>query len=324
MISSLKLARICGVSQGTVDRALHGRKGIREETSRKIIAAAKKYQFSPNPMARELMTGKSSVVGAVISSFNSIFFMDIFEKIRQRLKAKGLTLVIMPASNTEETLAALKDFASRRYRGAVIVPPEDGMKIPVEISGSIKVVSIVGSCRGKNIVNISPDEVKTGFAGTEFLSGKGHSRILFLSYARKAKAISGRRKGYEKFMKWKKLPFKALFPVTDESLIKTIARFKPTALFCHNDWLALSAMRILERNGYKVPSGISVLGVDNSPTFISLCPELSTVQYPIDELAEMASDCLTGGKTATCSKFPPPVVIERKTVQIQTSSSSSQ
>ena len=39
-ISTTRLAEICGVSQGTVDRALNGRKGIRNETREKILAAA--------------------------------------------------------------------------------------------------------------------------------------------------------------------------------------------------------------------------------------------------------------------------------------------
>ena len=315
MISSLKLAEICGVSQGTVDRALHGRKGIKEETRRKIIAAARKYGFSPNPMARELMTGKSSVIGAVISSFNSIFFMDIFEKIRQCLRKDGLTLVIVPVSTPEEALAALRDFASRRYRGAVVVPPEDGMKIPDEITESLKVVSIVSPCSGKNIVSIFPDEVDTGFTGTEFLWEKGHSRILFLSYVRKAKAISDRKKGYEKFMKSKKLPFESLCPVTEESLIKRIGRFKPTALFCHNDWLALNAMRLLQKEGFKVPGDVSILGIENSPSFNMLCPGISTMEYPCREIAGMISSAIRNQNMELC-KLPAFKIIERETVAI--------
>ncbi|HCE43070.1 MAG TPA: hypothetical protein DET40_05950 [Lentisphaeria bacterium] len=314
MISSLKLAEICGVSQGTVDRALHARKGINEETRRKIIDAAKKYGFSPNPSARELMTGKSSTVGGVISSFNSIFFMDIFERIRLLLRKKGLTLVIVPVSTPEETVSVLRDFASRRYLGAIVVPPEDRMKIPGEITRSLKMISIVNPCSGSRIVNIFPDEVSTGFTGTRFLWEKGHRRILFLSYTRQSKAVSDRKKGYEKFMKSKTIPYESLSPVTEESLIRCIGSFRPTAVFCHNDWLALSAIRILERNRYKVPSDISVLGVDNSPTFISLIPELSTVEYPIDDVAEMVFENLAAGKAGNRREFSPLKVIDRKTV----------
>jgi len=77
MISSLELAELCGVSQGTVDRALHGRGGIAESTRAKILEAARLHGYAPNPAARELMTGQSSVCGAVIpaglASSSSIF-----------------------------------------------------------------------------------------------------------------------------------------------------------------------------------------------------------------------------------------------------------
>ena len=52
MISSTGLAKICGVSQGTVDRALHDRPGIGEKTRARILAAVRKHGYQPHPAAR--------------------------------------------------------------------------------------------------------------------------------------------------------------------------------------------------------------------------------------------------------------------------------
>ena len=49
MISSLELARICKVSQGTVDRALHDRPGVSLATKARILAAARRHGYRPHP-----------------------------------------------------------------------------------------------------------------------------------------------------------------------------------------------------------------------------------------------------------------------------------
>lgn len=69
MISSLQLAKLCGVSQGTVDRALHNRGRVSEQTRARILEAARAQGYVPNPAARELMTGRSTLVAAIAPSF---------------------------------------------------------------------------------------------------------------------------------------------------------------------------------------------------------------------------------------------------------------
>ncbi len=46
-----EIARRAGVSIGTVDRVIHNRKGVSEETSRKISQIIKEMKFQPNKMA---------------------------------------------------------------------------------------------------------------------------------------------------------------------------------------------------------------------------------------------------------------------------------
>ena len=56
-ISTTQLAQICGVSQGTVDRALNNRKGINPKTKEKILAVANEYGYRPNIHARSMAGG---------------------------------------------------------------------------------------------------------------------------------------------------------------------------------------------------------------------------------------------------------------------------
>ena len=65
-ISSTEIAKICGVSQGTVDRALNNRNGISPQTKEKILSVAKEFGYRPNIHTRCMAGGKSHLIGVVI------------------------------------------------------------------------------------------------------------------------------------------------------------------------------------------------------------------------------------------------------------------
>ncbi len=279
MISSLELAKLCGVSQGTVDRALHGRPGIAEATRKRILEAARLHGHIPNPSAREIMTGRSRCCGAVMPAGASVFFADLFGALERALKKRGLRLLATSAADEAETDEALLELASRRMRGLALVPPSESYALPE----GVKAASLAGPCAGA--VYIAPDETRTGYAGAEALWKLGHRRIVFVTYSRDARAIRERRDGYASFMRERGAEARVLIRPSVEELLEADA----SAFFCHNDWLALSTMRELEKAGRKVPSDVSVMGVDDSPSFNALFPGLSTMSYPYEAVAEAAA-----------------------------------
>ncbi|MFA6290883.1 MAG: LacI family DNA-binding transcriptional regulator [Victivallales bacterium] len=315
MISSMQLARKCGVSQGTVDRAVHNRGGISPETRRRILEAAEKFAYLANPAAREIMTGKSLWAGAVIPSLTSLFFSDLFEAVGNELGKTGIRLLLTTAADDAETIAALRDFASRRAKCAIIVPPDEELEIPAGISGSMPVFSLANPSSGKKVINIYPDETGNGFKGAEYLIQKGHSRIIFISYTRKSSAVRDRIAGYRDCMLKNRLEPVIMAPLEERKLIEMChGSNPPTAIFCHNDWLALNAMRLLQKEGFKVPGDVSILGIDNSPSFNMLCPGISTMEYPCSEIAEMISSAMRNQNMKLC-RLPTFKIMERETVR---------
>ena len=61
-----ELAKIAGVSAGTVSRALAGMELVNKATRERIQAIAREHGFRPNQMARNLRTQKTGVIGVVI------------------------------------------------------------------------------------------------------------------------------------------------------------------------------------------------------------------------------------------------------------------
>jgi LacI family transcriptional regulator len=313
MISTIDLARICGVSQGTVDRALHNRPGIGKETRERIVAASRKHGYLPHPAARELLTGDRRLVGASLPSVNSVFFMELMDAIRAEIAPAGFSFFLAQANEREEFLATLRDFAARRSRAVLIIPPDETVAIPDEIfSSGTELFALVNPCRTRKVSFLGPDEIRTGRDAVAYLAGRGHRRIMHVTYERKSYAIEARARGYCEAMRARGLAPVVLRPLQPESFRLALKRHQPTALFCHNDWLALSAMRLLEAQGLKVPGDISVLGVDNNQTFVDLCPGITTLAYPIVGIARAVKERLT--KQPRPHAIPACTVVERLTV----------
>jgi LacI family transcriptional regulator len=280
MISSLELARLFGVSHGTVDRALHGRSGISEKTRSKILAAAELHGYVPNPAAREIITGESKVVGALLPQMNSVFFMDLFNEVKECLRSLGFRMIFAAYSDEAEFLELLDEFSARRLRGVVFAPPHDGLVVPARISRNTKLVSLLSPVSGDGVSFVSPDENATGALAAEHLIACGRKRLLHITYPRESHAIIARKIGFERVCGCENVHCSVLRDPRADALSAKLAEFKPDGIFCHNDWLALSTLRILEREGLSVPESVSIIGVDDSPTFNRLNNEITTIPYP--------------------------------------------
>ena len=292
MISSTELAEACGVSQGTVDRALHDRAGISPKTKARILAKAAELGFQINPSARELITGQCTIVLGLVEQVNSLFFMDLFHAVAEALRVRGLRLHICPYSNADEFKDTLRDFAARRARGALFIPPRyavDDLVLPAYF----QMLSLVNESCLPNAVTIMPDEHNTGYAAARGLIERGHSKIVMVDYAHPSATAVDRQTGYTAAMENAGERARILTAPTPEVIMTAISE-GVTALFCHNDWLALRMIREMGAQGVRIPEDLSVLGVDDSPGFVGLYDDITTMHYPFVDIAAHAAARLDG------------------------------
>ena len=99
----------------------------------------------------------------------------------------------------------------------------------------------------------------------------------------------------------------------ERHLLQNVREQGITAVFCHNDWLALRAIRCFASAGLRVPQDVSVLGVDDSPTFVALCPDITTLHYPAESIGQRLRQILSGEANAG-GPVEAMYVVERSTV----------
>lgn len=126
-ITTAMLAKLCNVSQGTVDRALHDRGGIHPETKERILAAAKEYGYRPNLHAQSLVSGKNRIVGMVVFDLYNDYFSEIIMHLESALFSAGLFPVVMFSDkNKAQEIDCIKTLFEAGADGLILCPVNGG------------------------------------------------------------------------------------------------------------------------------------------------------------------------------------------------------
>lgn len=125
-ITIKKIAELANVSRGTVDRVIHNRGGVNEETSERVKAIMKKYNYKSNRIAQALVTSKKRYsVGVIINSIGNEFFDSILEGlVYEKQKYNNIDLIIKELKGYDENdqLKAIEEIVNEDIQALIITP----------------------------------------------------------------------------------------------------------------------------------------------------------------------------------------------------------
>ncbi|MCP3935758.1 MAG: LacI family transcriptional regulator, partial [Actinomycetia bacterium] len=198
--------------------------------------------------------------------------------------------------------------ASKRVDGIVLVPTADPEEL-LEAMDREHIPVVVTERETMSATCVVVDAVATGRLATRHLLDLGHSRIAFLREHRSSLDSWRRFEGYRDTLAEAGISFDASLvteaaPNIDGGSIVEASRLaantlldavpRPTAVFAHNDLIALAVVQEARRRGLDVPSELSVIGVDNAEAGRYANPTLTTVAFPSRELGRAAARLLLG------------------------------
>jgi LacI family transcriptional regulator len=121
-----QIAELAGVSIGTVDRALHGRPGINDETRQRVLDIAKKIGYRPNLAARSLSTGRRIRIGVCVPREIRYFYNELWEGIHEevsRYSDRGIEFVLRPIPELGKgERSAFRKIVDSGVQGVVVAP----------------------------------------------------------------------------------------------------------------------------------------------------------------------------------------------------------
>ena len=123
MIDSYALAKLCGVSRGTVDRALNGRAEVSEKTKSRILRMAAKHGYKPNELGRALVTGRTMTVGVIVFDLANSFFTEIVSALEASLREMGYRMLLsLSQKDSALEIESIDYFAQKKVDGLVLMP----------------------------------------------------------------------------------------------------------------------------------------------------------------------------------------------------------
>jgi DNA-binding LacI/PurR family transcriptional regulator len=299
------IARICGVSKGTVNRALHGKPGINAATKERILAAVKEAGFEPDYRAKSLATGKTHTIGLLLPNIENRAFASISTLIERELWERGYFLNLALSNDDAAKEERYLDlFTNRKVDGLVVFPVnrESGPLRRVMDSG-IPVILMMNDLPEVETRAILVEEREAVAAVTRYVASLGHRRIVYIDGYRR---YSDRYNDYINRERY--AGFRAAIEESgiDPAPIRRV-EFDPayygaedlgpfrdffvgpgaaTAAVCFHDRIAVWLLSRLEKAGIRVPSDVSVTGFDDIDELQSIKPRLTTVGNPQSLVAE--------------------------------------
>ncbi len=297
------IAKIANVSYSTVSRALNDIPGVKLETRDRIVKIAKEQGYSPNAIARGLVSKSTNMIGLVIPDITNPYFPEVARGIED-FASRNKRNVFLCNSNweSEKELVYIRALQEKRVEGLLVAPVEEGTHERIKNEKlDIPVVYISSMSGDPGEMFVIVDNIKASYLATEHLIKLGHSNIAFIGGSENSISNRDRIKGYMDALK--RYSIKMDISMVKSSSYKRESGYAaalelvktkrvPTGLIAANDIIALGIIEALEGNSYRVPQDVSVIGFDDI-AFASLPKiNLTTVAQPKYEMGLSAADIL--------------------------------
>lgn len=328
----IDVARLAGVHVGTASRALDPARQdlVNAATRDKVQKAAEKLGYRVNAVARGLRKGASGLLGVVVADVANPFLPPVLRGIEEVVSAQGMFLLI---AETHDEVGALEpileNLVSRRVDAVVLSAGRSSDASVVDAFASqLPLVMAVRSIEGQaRVPSVIHDDALGARLATDHLHQLGHKRVAQLAGPLDISSFAGRQAGYLASVQQH-----GLMDVSDHELVAgppTVAEGRrlagvlldrdledrPTAVFAHNDLMAVGCLEALQERGLRCPRDVSVVGYNDAPLTAHLSPSLTTVRLPSIELgrqaAALALATLGGSSVSSETVLLPPELIVR-------------
>lgn len=295
-ITMKDVAKLAGVSVGTVSRVINQEQGIKEITLKKVQQAIDELGYIPDVYARGMKKNKTETIALIVPSVWHPFFGEFAFHVEVELSKKGYKLLLCNISGPKRELDYITMLQQNKVDGIIAITYS-----PIEdyLSSNIPFVSIDRTYEDKAIACVSSDNQKGAELAAQVLISKGGTHFGFIGGHNKTiNETKKRRLFFEKTILEAGFPCEVLdLEEPYDNFLEEVEVFlrqhpEIDALFTINDFTAIDAISILEKLGKKVPEDVQVIGYDGIRQAEERTQYLSTIRQPIEEMATEAVQCL--------------------------------
>ena len=320
------LARVAGLSPSTVSRALAGNPVIRRETRERVVALAIAHGFTPDPVGRNLRTGRTRTISVVMPLGHEVgqpisdpFFITLLGHLADSLTAQGYGLLLSRVIPTGD--AWLAGAADRSRADGILVIGQSDQIASIEATARTYRPMVIWGAQFPGLTQcvVGSDNRRGGELATQHLLQAGRRRLVF--FGNPDLPELGQR--YQGFLSAHEAvgvpPLAHALPVhlTPQTAYETILAFLDAGnhfdgVVAATDIIALATIRALHERGLRVPQDVAVVGYDDLEIAIHATPALTTVRQDIAGGAQAMVELLLrriAGEDAPSRVLPAELVV---------------
>ena len=326
--ASLKdVASRAGVSFQTVSKVLNGGGSVSPATLERIHRAADEVGYVPNMLARGLVTRGTKTLGIIAADPSDHVLGRFVVAAEFEARRRGWATVVANVDALGSDVGRYVEVLSeRRVDGILMAAPqaEHDPGLGRALRGRLPVVSL-HTIQGLRVPLVGSDHVETGLLAVRHLILHGHKAIGVVSGTLGRHVTAARTRGSDRAFEEaeRKPPDDELLEEGDWTTaggylatMRLLDRAPQlTALFVHNDYMAIGAIRALYERGRGVPEDVAVVGCDDAPVAPYIVPSLTTVRVPFEDTGRVAMALLLrivgGEEPPTTSTLLPVELVAR-------------
>ena len=300
------VARRANVSSATVSRTINRVSTVNPELAKRVWRAVEELNYFPNTQARALVSGRSRILGLIISEITNPFFPELIQQFEDAAVENGYEVLIGSTNYDPKRMSrCVRRMLERNVDGVAIMT--FGIEAPVVDELAARQIPLVFVDAGPDspFVRTLKVDYQTGVRqGVQHLAALGHRRIAFITGPLTLRSAEARRDAFVKAMS------EIGVAVDSDSIVegahtleggmegmRILAKnkIKPTAVMCSNDMTAIGVLHELYKTGTRVPDEMSVIGFDDIRIAEFTFPPLTTIQMACSDLARSAIEALRAG-----------------------------
>ena len=296
------VARVAGVSHGTVSRFLNGGHWVSPEAREAVEAAIASSGYTANHAARSLATGRSGSLAFLLTESQQLLFSDpifalLLRGATEALAERSMTLVLLIAGTDAERESVERYVRAGHVDGVLLVSSHESDAL----LASLVAAGVPTVCSGLPlsdlaIPHVAIDEVGAAREMTAHLLAAGHRRIALIAGPNDTPGGRLRLEGYRAEMGDRfdeTLVEQGSYKRSsgDAAMTRLLERAPDIdAVFAASDVMAVGAIDALRRAGRRVPDDVAVAGFDDSGLAETHSPPLTTMRQPWSQISSTMVD----------------------------------
>ncbi len=326
-----------GVNVSTASRALsHDRNSlVSPDTRRRVEDAARELGYRGNLQASALRRGRTGIIGVIVADLNNPFIGPVLRGVANALGGRGLLPIMTESRDSSDELAQICDkMLAQRVDGIITTAGRYGDRALLKrVASEVPTVLAVRQLPGSGIPTIGHDDTVGGRLAAEHLLSLGHTRLAQLMGPEDIWSFEGRANGFRRAVEdagamCTDIQAAVRLPTSDAGCqlaerLLGLPGERPTAVFAHNDSIAIGAIDTLRRAGLTCPDDISIVGFNDVPLTDKILPPLTTVRLPGYELGRLAAELVLtridgNDGSANTVMLTPELVVRGSTIELGT------